>query len=628
MVLKNCVFFLLYLCITLSASAQDFARLFDSSKTLQLATPLQWQALPRGAIKTPDAFAETAKSKGFKVLETDAALPTGPDEEVWLRFTLPATNAPEIWYLRIPRLGVERIVLYQQDRKGVWQTQTAGDTVAVSSWPERTRNPSFQLNTLVGQEHLYFLKIEHRKPITERPQLIAPSDYIDGAMRVGSLIGLMFGLFGLLTALGLLTARLYHSAQYAWFALMVSLILMAQLVLVGFTSLRLWPDSIYLNQVASVVIPLWALASTIWFTVQVSYAKSIAPVIYKLSVGFIVTLLAISIAFGFYHQHFPREVLTPLAAIAMVWNIGALVWMAWRSQSWLWFVVAGFGPLTLSMLARLAYNMGWLAHVELAQLVSVISGCLGMMVVYASMILRSRESYAAFEREAALTNIDISTGLTLGRIAEIRLPQVLQRSYRFGKPCGVVMVRWLNYGVQIESMSSAQRGAVLAHFGARLRRLVRDIDTVARYDDDHFLFLIESPMTRETVNDLGMKILSTCMRPSVPLGNGDVYNVHVAMALISGGNMSAKEVIEALLTRINQMEINTPRRMQFVDSPLTTHAPHEGPEGTGPHDGRALVDKINAIEANPILPTLAPVSASQLASMMGRMPKPGTTAKK
>jgi two-component system, sensor histidine kinase LadS len=626
-VLRSCVFFLLYLGITLSASAQDFARLFDDSKTLQLTTPLQWQALPKGAIKTPDAFADAAKSQDFKVLATDAALPTGPDQEVWLRFTLPATSAPEIWYLRIPRLGVERIVLYQQDGKGVWQALTAGDAVAVSSWPERTRNPSFQLNTLVGQEHLYFLKLEHRKPITERPQLIAPSDYIDGAMRVGSLIGLMFGLFGLLTALGLLTARLYHSAQYAWFALMVSLVLMAQLVLVGYSSLRLWPGSIYLNQVTPVLIPLWALACTLWFTMQVSYAKSIAPRVYKVSLGLIGTLLILSAAFGLYHQHFPRDLFTPVAAVAMVWNIGALVWMAWRSQSWLWFVVAGFAPLTLSMLARLAYNVGWLAHVELAQLVSVISGCLGMMVVYASMILRSRESYAAFEREAALTNTDISTGLTLGRIAEIRLPQVLQRSYRFGKPCGVVMLRWLNYDVQVDSMSSARRGAVLAHFGARLRRLARDIDTVARYDDDHFLFLIESPVTRDMVNDLGMKILSTCMRPSVPLGNGDVYNVHVAMALISGGNMSAKEVIESLLTRINQMDAGTSRRMQFIDSPLTSRPLNESPDGSGVRNTDALVAKINEIEANPIMPTLAPVSASQLADMMGRT-QPKATPKK
>jgi two-component system, sensor histidine kinase LadS len=623
--LRHCILFLLYLGITLGASAQDFARLFEDSKMLSLATPLQWQKLPKGSVNTPDAFANASLGNSFKTLADDADLPTEAGQEVWLRFTLPATSTPEIWYLRIPRMGVERIVLYQQNDKGEWQTQTAGDAVPLGSWPERTRNPSFKLSTLVDQGHLYFLKLEHRKPITERPQLIAPSDYIDGAMRVGSLIGLMFGLFGLLTALGLLTARLYHSAQYAWFALMVSLVLLAQLVLVGFTSLRLWPGSIYLNQVTPVLIPLWALASTIWFTVQVSYAKSIAPVIYKVSVGLIATLLAASIAFGFYPQHFPREPLTPVAAIAMVWNIGALVWMAWRSQSWLWFVVAGFGPLTLSMLARLAYNVGWLAHVELAQLVSVISGCLGMMVVYASMILRSRESYAAFEREAALTNIDISTGLTLGRIAEIRLPQVLQRSYRFGKPCGVVMVRWLNYDAQMGPMSSAQRGAVLAHFGARLRRLVRDIDTVARYDNDHFLFLIESPMTRETVNDLGMKILSTCMRPSVPLGNGDVYNVHVAMALISGGNMSAKEVIEALLTRINQMDINTPRRMQFVDSPLTTRPPHEGSDASSARNSQALVAKINAIEANPIMPTLAPVSAGQMADMMGRTKPKGNS---
>ncbi len=625
---RICVFFLFCLSLSFSASAQDFARLFEDSKTLKLTEPLQWQALPKGSIKNPSEFAEAAKSHGFKALASAAALPTEPDNEVWLRFTLPATSSPEIWYLRIPRLSVERVVLYRQDDKGVWLAQTAGDTVPLSSWPERTRNPSFQLNTLVDRPHAYFLKFEHRRNITERPQLITPSDYIDGAMRVGSLIGLMFGLFGLLTALGLLTARVYRSVQYAWFALMVSMVLLAQLVLVGYTTLRLWPDSIYLNQVTPVVIPLCALASTLWFTMQVSYAKSISPRIYKLSFGLVITLLVLAIGFSLFHQKFPRDLLIPVAAFAMVWNVGALVWMAWRSQSWLWFVVAGFAPLTLSMLARLAYNAGWIAHVEIAQLFSVITGCLGMMVVYAGMILRSRESYAAFEREAALSNIDISTGLTLGRIAEIRLPQVLQRSYRFGKPCGVVMVRWLGYDAQVGVMSSAQRGAVLAHFGARLRRLARDIDTVARYDDDHFLFLIESPMTRETVNDLGMKILSTCMRPSVPLGNGDVYNVHVAMALISGGNMSAKEVIESLLTRINQMETGTTRRMQFIDSPLSSRLPHEAPDGANPRNTEALLAKINEIEANPVLPTLAPITADRMAGMMGRTPPKSDQDKK
>ena len=595
------------LCAPQWVSAQELGKLFDSSSTLKLAAPLQWQALPKGAVLNPNEFPETARAQAFVDLAPNALLPTAPQRDVWLRFALPATASPQTWYLRIPRMQLEQATLYFQNEQRGWMTLTAGENIAVSRWPVPTRLPSFQLVTRVDQPQTYYLKLEHRTAISERPELISPTEYINAASLVGGIVGLMLGLFGLLTVLGLVSMRVNRSVQFAWFAVLVFSLLLTQLVLIGFTGLYLWPNSTYLNKVMVVIAPLCTLATATWFVVKISYAKDAFVRIYKVSIVVIALLLAAGFAFAITQNSLPRAGVTVLAAVAMLWNLGALAWMAWRSQPWLWFMVGGFAPLALSMLARLSYNFGWIDHVEIAQFISAVTGCFGMMVVYAGLIIRNRESSAALEREAALTHTDMSTGLSSARIAITRLPQLLARSARFEEPCGVIMLRWLDYKKHVDALPSAQRGAVLSHLGARLRRLARSIDTVARMDDDHFVYLVESPVSREMLTALGSKIITTCLRPARALNDGDVYNVHVAVWTPTDRGISANEVMESLRTRLNQMSYGTPRKMQFVDAPLSSRPGATPPVVNVKQRRQDIVAKINALEAAPVLPTLAPL---------------------
>lgn len=597
-----------------SATAQELDKLFDDSSTLKLATPLQWQGLPKGAVLNPNEFTDSAKAKDFVDLAPDVVLPTAPERDVWLRFALPSTANPQTWYLRVPRMRLEQVTLYFHNEQRGWMTLTAGENIAVSRWPVPARVPSFQLLTRVDQPQTYYLKLENRTPIKERPELITPNEYIDATSLVGGIVGLMLGLFGLLIVMGLVSMRVNRNMHFGWFALMVFSLLLTQLVLIGFAGLRLWSHSIYLNKVMGVVAPMCTLAASIWFVVKVSYAKDAFASIYKISLGLIALLLAGAIAFAVLQNHVPRDYLTALIAGVLLWSLGALVWMAWRSQPWLWFMVAGFAPLTLAVLARLSYNFGWIEHVEVAQLVSALTSCAGMIVVYAGLIVRNKESAAALEREAALKHTDISTGLTSADLVMTRLPMVLARSVRFDEPCGVIMVHWLDYKKHLDHVSSAQRGAVLSHLGARLRRLARNIDTVARMDDDHFVYLVESPISREKLTELGSKIITTCLRPVRALKDGDVYNVHLAVWTPTEKSISATEVMEALRTRLNQMGYGTPRKMQFVDSPLTSR-PSDALAGVNKAKrSQEIVEKINAIEATPIVPTLAPLQAKGIMS--------------
>jgi two-component system, sensor histidine kinase LadS len=603
------LFSLLCWCASLCV-AQQVAGAPEGSGPLTLAAPMQWQVLPEGTVSGPLEFSDPAKADGFKDLVSGTTLPTADGQAVWLRFALPPTATAQTWYLRIPRLRISKVTLYFLDEQSRWDSQSAGLDVAVNQWPLPTRLPSFQLATRTDRSQTYFLKLQHRSPIAEHPELVTPIDYIVAANQTGGLVGLMLGLFGLLTLLSLLTARLYRNVHFAWFALFVASLLLMQLVLIGFAGQHIWPSSVYLNQVMFWVSSLWSLAACLWFILQVSYAKQAFVRLYRISLGVIALVLVCSAAVAIMGQTFPRGGLTLLTAPAIAWALGCLLWMA-RSQPWLWVVAAGFAPLALALSTRLAYHFGWVAHIEVTQFWSVLVGIVGMMVIYAGLILCNRDTFAAVQREAALSHTDLATGLSAAHIATMRLPRAMARSARSGEACGVVMLQWTDFKKQVDPLPDAQKNLVLSQFGSRLRRLSRYIDTVARLDDDHFLLIVESPVSRNNLNALGTKILASCLRPVDQLKTGASFQVHIALWISADKPWIAEAVLEALRSRLKQMEQGTQRKVQFTDSPLSSPVndaavlkPPQTSMGQSSH-AQAMLAKINAIEADPIVPRLS-----------------------
>jgi two-component system, sensor histidine kinase LadS len=600
--LKQFLLFLLWSCVGLCAPqgalAQEPGKAVGDSTALQLTIPLQWQALPKGAVQNPGDFNDPAKSAAFVNLVPQSVLPTTPEREVWLRFALPATAMVQSWYLRIPRVRLEQATLFYLDEQSRWMSQAAGENIAIASWPIPTRLPSFQLASRVDRVQTYYLKLEHRSAVTEHPELISPNKYLDDAVLAGSLVGLMVGLFSLLILLSLLTAYVYRNMHFVWFAIYVFLLLLLQLVMIGFAAHRLWPHSVYLNKTMIWIGALWALGACLWFIVQVSYAKEAFPRVYKISLGFMAVLVLTSIAYALNHHSFPNALLSGVTGLAMVWGLGCLGWMAWRSQRWLWLVAGGFAPLMLSMLTRLAYNFGWVRHIEITQVWSVVTSIVGMVIVYAGLILRNRELFAAMERKAAMAHTDAATGLTAAHIGAMRLPRMLVRSAHAQQPCAAILVQWLDYKKYIDPLPVAHQGVVLSHLGERLRHAARHIDTVVRLDEDQFLYLVESPISREAVNAMATKILTSCLRPALHLMQRDAYNVHIAAWVSSNITLTDAEVMEALRTRLNHMQHGTPRKVQFVQSPLSSGLGDTHREADSGLLNQDVLAKIDALEAS------------------------------
>jgi GGDEF domain-containing protein len=598
--------------VSASALAQDSGNaadtwklpsLFANSRQLALPEPMGVLIAPKTAQSSPAKLRSSPQKNAFKPWQPGMKLESSTEQDVWLRLVLPATKQPQTWILRVPRLALDQATLHYTlpEQTTTWLQQSAGARLPRSEWPMRARDPAFELSTLPSQTQLFFIQIDHRQAVTEDIQLIQTSDFADGANYVGTLYGTIFGIFLILTLGSIISAWIHKSSHFYWLALFCFTVMLAQLTVAGYMSVRVWPNSVYLTGTAGWILPLLSLAALTRLVISLSYARELSQAIYWSLWALIAACFLLTGVVMMMPLEASRNFINPFYALGMAQILFSLSWIAWRSQHWLWMVVISITPVMLSVLARLAYNMGWVAHVDLALMGGVITSGLGLLITFAVMYLHERESISAQQRHLALENTDASTGLFNERIAMARFPQILLRSKRFERPCGAILLRWLDFDRVMTVTSSTQRGRIFSHLGKRLGRLARDIDTVARIDDDLFIFLVEAPVTREDINELASRILTNCLRPSAVMPETKGFDLHLAVWLSNEVMADSVQAMELLKTRINQMRTGTQRRVQFVDTGLST-----GPQGEKDPAAHAaeLVAKINALEATQGLPKI------------------------
>ncbi|TAG27366.1 MAG: diguanylate cyclase [Burkholderiales bacterium] len=595
---------------TAASDGFQLPSLFEGNQQLKLDVPMGVLVLPKTQTVDPNQLLQSPHAEKFRAWNPDLLLPTSAEQDVWLRLQLPIQNRPQSWLLRIPRLTLHKATLFQSTpaAPSVWQQQSAGIGVPSSSWPMRSRDPIFEISTRSDLTQVFFIQLQNGNPITENIQLIHSADFGNGANYAGTLNGLTIGVFMMLTLISLISWRINRNSHFAWLALLSFAVLLAQLTVSGYMTMRIWTNSVYLAKIAGWVMPLIALAALSRFAMSVSYARDLSKPIYTSLWAVIAVCCAFSLCI-LAEFDLPRALLNATFASCMLVIIGALCWIAWRSQAWLWLIVASLLPIIASAMARLAYNIGWVSHMEVALFAGVLSAAAGLTSAYTVLIGQQRQRSATAQREDALETIDGATGLYAERIARARLPLMILRSQRFNKACGVIMVRWTGFQSTMSSASAVDRGRIFAHLGNRINRLARDVDTAARFGDDRFILLVEAPITRSQLSDVASRILASCMRPSNAMPDQKGFDLHMALWLSSELPADAAQVLELLKTRMNQMLDGTQRRVQFISVPLSTAPPTDQSD---PEHGSKLVEKINALEATQGLPTikLTPIKKS------------------
>ena len=589
--------FLLLLLALGTAKAQEFDRLYSNSIQPALSQPLQWVSAPSiAAPSLPVAFTVNPDAWAFALYAAKTVLPTAKGQDVWLKFSLAASPVPQSWIIRIPRLTVEKVSLYASNTEGFWPVQSAGALIAHNAWNRSTRTPSFEVVT-GSTDKTYYLRIEHHTPVSEKPELMSQSDFADGAGRVGNLLGLMVGMFGLLVIACMAAFAMGRNTVFISLAAFVAAVLLHYLVLMGYGTWRIWPGSVYLNQAMQWTAPLLAMSAGCWFFAQASYAKDSNVAVYRLlcllAVGsFVLAMLRL---IGLEQIH--RDLLNGWAAFVMLVLVASLLWLSVRDMRWNFWLLAGLLPVAVAAASRLAYNYGWLAHIEFALVASVLLTQVGLAWLFVVLVWRGRAALLKSELAAALNSLDAPTGLIQEWVALRRLTQMLKRATQLKLGCGVIMLHWLNFAKLMKLMNPEIQTALLKHLGQVLNKTARDIDTAARLNDGYFMILVEGPISRSALSSLSTQILTACIRASDKFGAPNSFDFHIAIWQATLVPVSSNEVMETLRSRLDQMSFGTKRPVQFVDA--VTSDLTAGPYNELTQRRDTLVAKIDAIEASP-----------------------------
>ncbi|MEO8022878.1 7TM diverse intracellular signaling domain-containing protein [Polaromonas sp.] len=587
-------FFMMLLCLVLQTGhAQDFDRLYGDSITPALAQPLQWVVVPKDSVASPDAFA-AAEPWGFQPYTDKTVLPTSNRQDVWVSFSLPATETLQTWFIRLPGQVIFRASLYSRGPQGGWLVQSAGEALAPADWSLRTRVPSFELQTHSDRMQTYYLRFENNRPVTGRPMLLTPIEYVDGASRVGVVIGLMWGMFSVLAALSLAAFAITRNRVFLWFGAVVVALMFTQLVLIGYGGWRIWPGSAHLNQVMAWVSSALSMAAGAWFCAHASYARSGHPRVYRLLVAITAGSLLMAGLMAIDRTFIPRDLRNLWLALAILSILGSLVWMSLRGQAWNLLLLLGIAPIALAALARLSYNAGWVMNIEAAQAAGVLSAMVGLLWIFFVLAWRSRAALFSTHRGAALATYDPASGLMLPRVIDSRLGQMLLRARRRHTECGIVMLRWLDQLPSPDELSDQKRSTALSRIGEILRRAARDMDTVVRYEENLFLMLIEGPVNREAVSEVSTKVLADCIRLSNKLDEPNAFNLHIAIWHGTPGAQTGQQIIDSLQRRLRRMASGPKLYVQFVDA-ADERVSLPAENGMRRED---LVAKINAIEVS------------------------------
>lgn len=142
----------------------------------------------------------------------------------------------------------------------------------------------------------------------------------------------------------------------------------------------------------------------------------------------------------------------------------------------------------------------------------------------------------------SMTHVDPLTGLANRLLFEARLDQSMQQARRGSGPIALLLLDLAGMRAINDGHGSAIGDEVLRAVSERLRRNVREVDTVARIGGDEFAVVLASIGGAADAERLAGKLLAALREPMRVLGMPLECGASIGIALFSGGELNPGEL--------------------------------------------------------------------------------------
>jgi diguanylate cyclase (GGDEF)-like protein len=555
------------LVFTAAAHAAPVVHLSDETPRIdQTLAGLQWID-PRGDALLTDVLA----GKGaFTPLDIEQVHRLGHSGALWVHLRLVrAERSRDEWVLEVPLPLIDFVAVYHQDHTGAWRSESAGDTLAVAGWREAGRFPVFRLELPRGTPRDVYLQVKHNATGNFPLRLATQADHAH-RMQIGYLsLGIVFGGLLLLIATCLAQSRMYRDVTYAWYAGYAALVTIAVAAYTGAAAHLIWPRADGMADFAQGCLALLAGAGALLFVRDLSGISArhtrLAAIVQW--TGWVGPVLAVVYAF----IDRPIGVVMVGAYLMLSSALNLLVaWRAWQRGDLvgLW-VFGAFTPLTLALVLVAARLFGLTVVSWFTQYSVVAALALQVPLLLVALNMRSRERHGAEIREQALSSQDALTGLLAPHLFHDRMRQVVARHKRDREPAAIVFIDLVNYPRIKQYYGTAVAEQSLLRSVIKLRRLVRDADTVSRIGEARFALMLEGVNSRFPVMDRAARLIAAGLMPLKGLKPDVTLQFHIACALLGERSADATELVDALSELLAGMSPRTRRPIRFLDPDVT-----------------------------------------------------------
>jgi diguanylate cyclase (GGDEF)-like protein len=481
------------------------------------------------------------------------------------------------WVLEFPMPVLDHVTVYQWE-DGAWRGEVAGDALPVAKWAEPGRYPFFRLDVSPGEVRDIYIRLRHVTAANFPVVLETAQQHTRHQQLEYLMLGTAFGALLLLIVGCLAKCIAYRDPVFGWYAGYAALTGLAVASYTGAAAHLLSPALGFVGDAVMPVLACAASAAAMLFVRNIlglrrRYPRLDRTLLVLAVLGFIVAPLP---------PLLPKAVASVLVSICVM--VGSFASVGVSVACWLrgdhvarW-VFAAYVPMVGALVLSVLRVFGGVPLTAATQYAVVGAMIVEVPLLLVALFIRSRDRHSAEVREQALTTHDALTGLLAPHLFHDRLCQVVARFRRDGENAAVMYIDLVNHARIREAYGSSVADQSVLRSVIKLRRLLRDVDTVARVGEARFAVLLEGATSRTSVTERATRLIAAGLMPLPGLKPDVTLHFHVAALLLSDRPLEAEEIQAALTEQLARMSARTRRPIRFIEKeqPVTSEP---GPDG-------------------------------------------------
>ncbi len=513
------------------------------------AAPQSHQALPLDVAVGLDAThtiqdVATLPPERFKPFDAQATHFISSNKPLWLRLQVDASQAAASqWHLEFPTVVVDRFEVYQKDASGLWQMAAAGDHVPHTQWPLHSLHPRFPLLAQDTGPRNVYIRVMHLMPSQISPYIVRPDAATAQDTQQILLMGIVVGLFGVLTLICLQMTISYRDRTYLWYAGYLFFTMATAMAYSGLGQYLLWPLAGKFASDILVYMQLSAFAFNLQFVNAMfgqrigSYHTWLTRILIAACLGYI---MHIALGADYANSVF---VFMGIVISSCIFIVSTAV-LAWRKKirySGYWLLI--YGPYLLSIALVSLENAGLLNLPWMPFSLPLITIMIEAVAMMFCLNAFSREGHAQAVREQAAAQRDPLTGF----LNEAHFMQAANDDWRRASRSGRdVSMAYVLVEPKDKGLDTVQAEAIMLKSVRMVRIAMRESDAVGR---------------------IGKNMLGIAM-PDIPPGDALTGRLSrlVALGLMLDPHDSAAQALKFTLA-VSSWRIN-PEEFNWIDKQL------------------------------------------------------------